>query len=73
MNALAVLSGSTVVNAVIWLIIAGLIFWLLGWLVDYCAIGEPFNKIAKVVIAIVAVLLVINALLSIAGRAFIVF
>lgn len=61
------------IHAVVWLLIGGLIFWLLNWLIDYCAVGEPFNKIAKVVVAIVAVIFVINALLTIAGRPFITF
>lgn len=68
---LAAISSDSLVHAVIWLIIGGLIFWLLNWLVTYVGIPEPFNKVAKVIIAIVAVIFVINALLSIAGRPFI--
>lgn len=64
----AAISGQNVVNAVIWLIIAGLIFWLLNWLISYVGIGEPFSKIAKVIIAIAAVLICINALMTLAGR-----
>ena len=65
---LGAISGSTIVNVVIWLLVAGVIFWLLNWLIDYVGVPEPFHKVAKVVIAIVAVLLIINALLSLAGR-----
>lgn len=65
---LAVISGEALVGVVIWLIVAGLIFFLLSWLIDYCKTPEPFNRVAKVVIAIAAVLLVINALLGLAGK-----
>ena len=71
MNLLAAISGSTLVNAVIWILVAGLIFWLLNWLINYVGVPEPFNKIAKVLIAIVAVVMLINALLTIAGKPFI--
>lgn len=54
-------------SVVITLIVAGLIMWLLIWLIEYCGIPEPFNKIAKVVVAIVAVLVVIGALMSLVG------
>lgn len=65
---LAQMSGNNVVNALIWIVVAGVIFWLLNWLIAYVGIPEPFNKVAKVVIAVVAVVLLINALLSIAGH-----
>ena len=60
-------------QAVVWLLVGGLIFWLLNWLIDYCGVGEPFQKIAKVLVAIVAVVFVINALLTVVGRPFITF
>ena len=68
---LAAISGEALVGVVIWLIVAGLIFFLLTWLIDYCKTPEPFNRVAKVIIAIAAVLIVINALLGRAGKAFI--
>jgi hypothetical protein len=55
------------VQFVIYIIVAGLICWLLLWLVDYVGIPEPFHKIAKVVIVVVAVIIVIYALLGVAG------
>jgi hypothetical protein len=61
------ISASSLVNVIIWIIVAGLIFWLLTWLVDYCGVPEPFRKVAKVVIAVVAVLMLINAILTLAG------
>ena len=65
---IAALSGSDLVNVVIWLLVAGVIFWLLTWLIDYVAPPEPFRKVAKVIVAVVAVLLIINALLGLTGH-----
>lgn len=61
------ISLSAVVHMTILLIVAGLIFWLLSWLVDYVGLPEPFRKIARVVLAVAAVCVVIGILLSLAG------
>jgi heme A synthase len=61
------LSIQMLVRVVIYLIVAGLVFWLLWWLVNYVAPPEPFRKIANVVLAIVAVLVIIGILLSLVG------
>jgi predicted PurR-regulated permease PerM len=62
------ISGNDVVSLFVWLIVAGLIFFLLNWLIDYVKVPEPFNRVLKVVIAVVAVLVVINALLALTGN-----
>lgn len=61
------ISIEQLIRVVILLIVGGLIWWLLVWLVDYCAIPEPFHKIAKIVLAIAAVLFICGVLLSLAG------
>ncbi len=61
------ISISGAVSIVMTLIVAGLVFWLLTWLVSYCGIPEPFNKIAHVILAILAVLVVIGVLLGAVG------
>lgn len=61
------ISLSAAVQTIIYLIVAGLIFWLLWWLVNYVSPPEPFRKIANVILAIFAVLVVIAILLSLAG------
>lgn len=58
----------TVVGAVLYLLIGGLIFWLLTWLVDYVGTPEPFRKVARVALAILAVLVIISVLLGLVGR-----
>ena len=73
MAVMAAISSSTLVNAVIWVIVAGVIFGLLFWLIDYVGLPAPFNKVAKVVVAVAAVVILINALLMLVGRPFITF
>ena len=60
-------SASAVISAVVTIIILGLVFWLLWWLVGYVGLPEPFRKIANVVLAVAAVLLLIGVLMGLAG------
>jgi hypothetical protein len=62
------ISGDVLVHSVIYLIVLGLIFWLLWWLVGYINPPEPFRKVAQVILAVAAVLVCINVLLSMAGH-----
>jgi uncharacterized membrane protein len=61
------LSLYSVVQAVVLVLCLGLVFWLCHWLIDYCGVPEPFHKVAKVVLAVAAVLCLIGVLLSLAG------
>lgn len=67
------ISIETAVMVVIYLIVCGLIFGLLWWLIDYCAIPQPFNKVARIILAVLAVLVLINILLSFVGHPIFVF
>lgn len=60
-------SASAVISAVVTVIVLGLVFWLLWWLVNYIAPPEPFRKIANVILAVAAVLLLIGVLMGLAG------
>lgn len=62
------ISLQSLVSAVVYLIIGGLIVWLLLWLIDYLKLPEPFGKVARVVIVVVSVLIVISVLLGLAGH-----
>ncbi len=61
------ISLSGAVSLVIYLVVAGLIFWLLNWLIAYIGPAEPFAKIARVVLAVLAVLVAIGILLNFVG------
>lgn len=58
---------NALVQLVIFIIVAGLIAWLLIWLIDYIPLPAPFNKVAKVIVMCVSVLIVIYALLGLTG------
>lgn len=61
------ISLSGAVTLILYLVVAGVIFWLLTWLIDYCGVPEPFRKVARIILAVLAVLVVIGALLSLVG------
>lgn len=52
---------------VVYLVVAGLVFGLLFWLVQYIGLPAPFDKVARVALAILAVLVLIGILLSVVG------
>jgi predicted tellurium resistance membrane protein TerC len=63
------MDAATLVSFVVWIIVVGSIFGLLWWLVGYVGLPEPFNKFARVAIAVIAVLMLINLLLGLVGKA----
>jgi cytochrome c biogenesis protein CcdA len=52
------------IHLVIYLIILGVIIWLLLWLIDNVPLPEPFNRVARVVVIVIGVLVLILALLN---------
>ena len=63
------MDSSSLVSLVIYIVVIGLIFYVLWWGLAQIALPEPFDKIARVVVVVVAVLLLINALLGLTGSA----
>jgi hypothetical protein len=70
---LAAISGNALLTALIWIVVAGLIYWLLDWAITKIGIPQPFAKIAHVVLIILVVLMVINALLMLVGHPLVTF
>ncbi len=68
---LAAISGEQVMYAVVWLVIAGLIYWILTWGLSKMGLPEPFNKIINVILVLLVVVFLINALLTLVGKPFI--
>lgn len=68
---LAALSVGGLVPLLINIVVVGLILWLLYWLIGYVGLPEPFAKVARVILAVVAVIWLINLLLGLTGNAFI--
>lgn len=68
MNMLAQVSGDAVIHSLLYLIVIGVIFGLLWWLISYCGLPAPFDKVARVVLAVAAVIILINILLGMVGH-----
>jgi hypothetical protein len=58
---------SMLMHIVIQLLIVGGVCYLLWWLIGYIGLPEPFSKIARVIVAVFAVLFLINMLLGFSG------
>lgn len=65
---LAQISGQGLVYAVIWIVVAALIYFVAMWGIDKVGIPEPFHKIAVALVVLAVVVLLVNALLAIAGH-----
>ncbi len=62
------ITGSTILMFLLWLIVAAVVFYLFNWLLGYIGIEEPFAKVARVVIGVATVLLLVNALFWLTGH-----
>jgi len=49
------------------IVVAGLVAYLVWWLISYIGLPSPFDKVARAVVAVVVVLFLINLLLTISG------
>ena len=61
------IAASSLLSLLLTLVIVGCIFWLLWWLVSYIGLPAPFDKVARVILAVVAVFILIDLLLGLAG------
>lgn len=53
----------SMLQALIYLVIVGAIFWVVWWAIGYASIPEPFNKVLRIVVVLIAVVVVIQFLL----------
>ena len=63
------IAGSALLAMLVQLVVVGLILWLCWWFISYIGLPEPFAKVASVIIALVAVVFLINLLLGMSGHA----
>jgi hypothetical protein len=68
---LLAINGSAVVTVFITIIVVALICWLVWWLIGYMGLPQPFDKVLRVIVAVVAVIFLINAILTLVGASFI--
>jgi len=62
------ISGSAMLSLLITIIIVGVICWLVWWFIGYVGLPEPFNKVARVLVALFALIFLINLLLGLGGH-----
>lgn len=65
---LALASSEALINTMFFMIRVGLVFWLLFWLIGFVELPEPFSKVCKVILAVAAVLVLINIIMSMVGH-----
>lgn len=61
------MSIDALLNLVIIVVVAGLIFWLIWWFIDWVGLPEPFNKVVKVVVGLAGLIFLIKILLGLVG------
>jgi len=61
------MDASSLLNLLVSLVLAGLIFWLIWWFIGYISLPQPFDKVARVIIGLVALIFLINLLLGLGG------
>lgn len=59
---------SGLLGLLVTLVLAGLVFWLIWWFIGYVALPEPFNKVARVIIGLVALIFLLNLLFGMGGH-----
>ncbi len=61
------IAGGGLISLLVTLVILGLIFYAIWWFLGYIGLPAPFDKVARVIVALVALIVVIDILLSING------
>jgi hypothetical protein len=58
---------TSLVYLVVYIIIVGVILWLLNYLIDNVPLQEPFRRVAKIALMVIGVLIIILLLLNFVG------
>lgn len=61
------ISGETLISVLIYLVIWGLVLYVLWWGLGKLGLPEPFGKIATVVLVLLTVVVLLNLLFGFAG------
>jgi hypothetical protein len=57
------------IDVLIYIVAAAIVLGLVYWLLDFVPVPEPFNKIAKVALVVIFVIIIVSMLLGIIGHA----
>jgi hypothetical protein len=60
---------SLLVNLIIYLLVVGLLYWLVVYVVDAIPIPQPANRVIKIALTVLVVLVIILLLLQLFGSA----
>ena len=64
---LAAISMNSLISVLIYLVIIGLVFYAVWWFIGYVGLPAPFDKIIRVIVGLVALVVVVGLLLDLAG------
>lgn len=62
------LSGDSIINSLLFLVVMGIVFFVLFWLLGKTPIPEPFKTVVTWVLYLFAAVVVINFLLTLIGH-----
>jgi hypothetical protein len=65
---IALISGEQLLNALVVLVIWGVIMWVLWWGLHKIAPPEPWLKVGTVILVIITVVVLVNLLLGLIGK-----
>jgi uncharacterized protein YhhL (DUF1145 family) len=60
---------SLLVNLIIYLLVVGILYWLVVYVVDAIPIPQPANRVIKIVLTVLVALVIILLLLQLFGAA----
>ena len=55
------------INLIIWLLVIGILYWLVIYVLDAVPIPQPANRVIKIALTVLCVLVIIGVLLNILG------
>lgn len=58
---------ANLLHLVIYIVVIGLVFWCVWWFIGYIAPPEPFNKVLRVIVGLIALVVVVSILLNLVG------
>lgn len=54
-------------HLLVYVIVVGLVFYLLWWFLGYVGLPDPFNKVARVIIGLFAIIFLLYVVLGLLG------
>jgi hypothetical protein len=55
------------INLIVWLVVVGILYWLVVWIIDAIPIPDPPARMIKIVLMVLLVIVVILLLLNLIG------